>query len=77
MTLEHHAGPVEQGAFVRLASKGDTIYQVLSLDADADRCWLPPLAALPARITSVLRSPPSTQDCGADAGLTTRQPSHP
>jgi len=40
MTLEHHAGPFEQGAFVRLASKGDTVYQVLSLDADADRCWL-------------------------------------
>lgn len=40
MTLDCLTGTLKQGSFVRLASKGDTTYQVLSLDADADRCWL-------------------------------------
>ncbi|MCT0200583.1 hypothetical protein KQ313_12965 [Synechococcus sp. CS-1325] len=31
---------LQQGAFVQLTSKGDTTYQILSIDDDGDRCWV-------------------------------------
>jgi hypothetical protein len=31
---------LQQGTFVRLAGKDDSIYQVLSIDDDGDRCWV-------------------------------------
>jgi len=40
-------------------------YQVLSLDADADRCWLRPLA-VSRQGSLVLRSLHQTQECGAE-----------
>jgi hypothetical protein len=31
---------LQQGTFVRLAGKDDSIYQVLTIDDDGDRCWV-------------------------------------
>jgi len=31
---------LQQGTFVRLSGKDDSIYQILSVDDDGDRCWV-------------------------------------